>query len=41
MIDYDDSGWAIKAEVYGDGVDIWLRGQGDVIEVLDGGKRHV
>lgn len=41
VIDYDDSGWEIKAEVYGDRVDIWLRGQGDVIEVLDGGKRHV
>ncbi len=41
VIGQDDSGWTIKAEVYGDGVDIWLRGQGDVIEVLDGGKRNV
>ena len=40
IIEHDDSGWTIKAEVYGDGVDIWLRGQGDVIEVIDGGKRE-
>ena len=36
---HDDNGWLVKAEVYGDGVDIWLRGQGDLIEVVDGGKR--
>lgn len=41
VIGHDDTGWTIKDEVYGDGVDIWFRGQGDVIEVLDGGKRHV
>ena len=34
VIDRGDTGWTIKAEVYGDGVDIWLRGQGDIIEVL-------
>lgn len=39
IIEHDDTGWIIKAEVYGDGVDIWLRGQGDIIEVIDGGKK--
>lgn len=34
IIEHDDKGWTIKAEVYGDGVDIWLRGQGDIIEVI-------
>lgn len=38
VLKHDDEGWLIKAEVYGDGVDIWLRGQGDLIEVVDGGK---
>ncbi len=38
IIGHDESGWTIKAEVYGDGVDIWLRGQGDIVEVTDGGK---
>lgn len=38
IIDHDSSSWTIKAEVYGDGVDIWLRGQGDVIEIINGGK---
>ncbi len=35
-----ETGWSIKAEVYGDGVDIWLRGQGDIIGIIDGGKRN-
>ena len=39
IIDQDEKSWTIRAEVYGDGVDIWLRGQGDAIELLDGGKR--
>ena len=41
VLNHDDKGWLVKAEVYGDGVDIWLRGQGDLIEVVDGGKRNV
>lgn len=41
VLNHDDKGWLVKAEVYGDGVDIWLRGQGDLIEVVDGGKRGV
>lgn len=39
VISHDEKGWLIKAEVYGDGVDIWLRGQGDIVEVIDGGIR--
>ena len=38
VLQHDDKGWLVKAEVYGDGVDIWLRGQGDLIEIIDGGK---
>ena len=41
VLQHDDKGWLVKAEVYGDGVDIWLRGQGDLIEVVDRGKRNV
>lgn len=40
VISHDEKGWLIKAEVYGDGVDIWLRGQGDLIEVIDGNKKE-
>lgn len=40
IIKRDENGWLIKAEIYGDGVDIWLRGQGDIIEVIDDGKRN-
>lgn len=39
IIKHDENGWLIKAEIYGDGVDIRLRGQGDIIEVIDDGKR--
>lgn len=31
----DEDGWVIKAEVYGDGVDMWLRSQGNMIEMVD------
>ena len=34
ILQHDDSGWTIRAEVYGDGINIWLRGQGDLIEIL-------
>ncbi len=34
IVKEDESGWLIEAEVYGDGVDIWLRGQGEWIEVV-------
>lgn len=40
IIRHDDNGWLIKAEVYGDGVDIWLRGQGNLIEVIDEGRSN-
>ena len=41
VLQHDDKGWLIQAEVYGDGVDIWLRSQGDLLEVADGGSRNV
>ena len=34
VISHNERGWLIKAEVYGEGVDIWLRGQGDLIEII-------
>lgn len=39
ILKHDEKGWLIRAEVYGDGVDIWLRGQGRLIEMVDGEKR--
>ena len=38
ILAHDDTGWTIKAEVYGDGVDMWLRSQGRMIEIIEGGK---
>ena len=37
IIEHDDSGWTVKAEVYGNGVEIWLRGQGDSVEIIERG----
>lgn len=34
ILKHDENGWLTTAEVYGDGVDIWLRGQGDIEEVI-------
>ena len=39
IVRHDETGWLVSAEVYGDGVDIWLRGQGDIIEVVSDGKK--
>lgn len=37
IIEHDDSGWTVKAEVYGNSAEIWLRGQGDNVEIIEGG----
>jgi hypothetical protein len=33
-MEQDETGWIISAEVYGAGVDMWLRSQGEYVEVL-------
>ena len=38
IIDLDQKGWTVEAEVYGDGVDMWLRSQGNNITVLESKK---
>ena len=35
IVDHDESGWTIEAEVYGDGVDMWLRSQGENIMKIE------
>ena len=41
ILKHDENGWLVKAEVYGNGVDIGLRGQGDILEVIgDDEKDH-
>lgn len=32
IIEQDDEGWLIEAEVYGNGIDMWLRSQGEYIK---------
>ena len=34
ITDRTEEGYVISAEVFGDGVDMWLRGQGDNIEIV-------
>lgn len=34
IIEHNENGWLISAEVYGDGVDMWLRSQGDMVEII-------
>ena len=34
IVEQDSSGWIIEAEVFGKGIDMWLRSQGDAVEVL-------
>lgn len=40
IVRHGETGWLVSAEVYGDGVYIWLRGQGDIIEVVSDGKKN-
>ena len=35
VLKHDDNGLVIEAEVYGDGVDMWIRSQGDNLELMD------
>ncbi|MDY5463308.1 helix-turn-helix transcriptional regulator [Hornefia butyriciproducens] len=37
IIDEDDEGYTISAEVFGKGIDMWFRSQGDYIKVIEGG----
>lgn len=37
IIDEDEEGYTISAEVFGKGIDMWLRSQGDYVAVLKGG----
>ena len=34
IIEHRSDGYVISAEVFGDGVDMWLRSQGDLVEIL-------
>lgn len=39
IIRYADVGWTIKTEVNGDSENIWLRGLGSLIGVIDRGEK--
>lgn len=45
IIGHDERGWLIKAEVFGNGIDMWLRSQGSNVELISdeiqGGKENV
>lgn len=34
IIEQDDAGWLIEAEVYGKGIDMWLRSQGEYVQEI-------
>ena len=36
IVDQDDEGWTVKAEVFGKGIDMWIRSQGDSVTVMEG-----
>ena len=35
IIEQDDDGWLIEAEVFGKGIEMWLRSQGNLVETWD------
>lgn len=34
ILEKDDTGYLLTAEVFGDGIDMWVRSQGDVVEMV-------
>ena len=34
IVEQDENGWIITAEVFGKGIDMWLRSQGEYISTL-------
>jgi predicted DNA-binding transcriptional regulator YafY len=34
ILSHDESGWIVSAEVFGDGIEMWLRSQGEYVEVI-------
>lgn len=35
IVDQDDEGWTVRAEVFGKGIDMWIRSQGDSVTVVE------
>lgn len=38
IVQHDDHGYLISAEVFGKGIDMWIRSQGDMVEVVESNK---
>lgn len=36
VVEQTDDGWLIEAEVFGNGIEMWLRSQGDYVQIIDG-----
>ena len=34
FLEEDDEGWTIEAEVFGKGIDMWLRSQGKYVQLI-------
>ena len=34
ILSQDDSGWLVSAEVFGKGIEMWMRSQGDYIQEI-------
>ena len=39
IVERTSDGWIVKAEVFGKGIDMWLRSQGEMIKILTGSAR--
>ena len=35
VLSKDEEGWMIQAEVFGDGIDMWLRSQGEWVKEIE------
>ena len=40
ILQHDDNGYLISAEVFGKGIDMWIRSQGDMVEIVENGVKN-
>ena len=40
VLDRDEDGWTVTAEVFGKGIDMWIRSQGPFVTILSENTSH-
>lgn len=41
IVEEDENGWTVRAEVFGKGIEMWMRSQGDFVEIVDSKRENL